>query len=103
MSLEEDNVNEYIILYEPNTGLLSDYKFITGTSGVDALNQYIPAHMIGVVKRSLQHQIDAGNISYILQKVKTIDGQRYIAGSKCCYTYHHPTIVKETHESIRII
>lgn len=87
-------MKNYIILYEPNKGLLDDYTHIQGKSGVQALNDYLPIHMVGVVKRSRQREIGAGNIDYILQQYIIKDGVKTAVGHKTCYTYHRPVITK---------
>ena len=88
-------MNKYIVLYTPTTGLLDDYKIIEGKSGVDALNNSMPVHMIGKVKRVRGWE----EPEYCLQKLEYKDGSNgkdwYRVGSRYWYKYHHPKIYKE--------
>jgi hypothetical protein len=84
----------YVILYKTNGGLLDNYEYIEGKTGVDALTNYLPDHMVGVIKKSTQREINSGNISFILQKYVDIEGIKYARGHKTCYTYHKPYIEK---------
>ena len=73
-------------------GLLDDWKTIEGKTGVEAIENYLPDHMIGKVKRSRWREIQAGKVDFILHKYKEIEGVKISAGRKVCYTYHHPKI-----------
>ena len=85
-------MNKYIILYEPNKGLLSDYTIISGKTGVEALNKYLPDNYIGVVKRIRAWESE----DYIIQKLEYKQGSNgldwYRVGSRYGYKYHHPNI-----------
>lgn len=85
-------MNKYALLYEPTMGLLDDWKTITGKTGVQAITDYLPDHMFGVVKRSRWREIQEGRVDFILHKYKEVDGFKVSAGRKVCYTYHHPKI-----------
>lgn len=85
-------MNKYALLYEPKMGLLDDWNTIEGKTGVEALESYLPDHMIGKVKRARWREIQAGDVDFMLHKYKEVDGYRVSAGRKVWYKYHHPKI-----------
>lgn len=85
------NKQKYIILYRQGMGLLDEYEVIEGKTGIDALNKYLPEHMVGVVKRVRAWE----EPDFIIQKFYEKDGRRYSRFPKVGYTYKHPQITKK--------
>lgn len=83
--------NKYVLLHTPTMGLLSDYPLLEGKSGIEALNNYLPAHYIGTVKRIRYGETP----EYCLQKITIRDGHYFSNGHKVWYKYHQPVITKE--------
>lgn len=81
-------MNGYMVLHTPDMGLYDDYIEIEGRTGVEALDNYLPDHFIGRVKRIRAREVP----EYCLQKFVVIDGIKYSKGHKVWYKYHAPRI-----------
>lgn len=68
------------------------HPFITGISGVGAINESLPDHMIGIVKRVRQWE----RPDFILQQVIRHAGETVTSGPRCGYKYHKPIITRVT-------
>ena len=84
-------MNKYVLQHTPTMGVFSDTPIIEGKSGVEALNNWLPLHMIGVVKRVRGWE----EPEYCLQRIMEIDGEQYLS-RKVWYKYHHPKIERIT-------
>ena len=73
-----------------NSGSINT-SFIDGTNGNSALNNALPDHMIGKVKRVRAWE----EPDFILQRVIKRSGETLLAGPVCGYKYHHPTITRQ--------
>lgn len=66
--------------------------FISGKSGVDAIEQHLPDHMIGKVRRRREWE----QPDFILQRVIQRAGETFKSGPECGYKYHKPVITRIT-------
>lgn len=84
-------MNEYVVVHQLGLGI-PILGVIKGKSGADALNKCLPDHMVGIVKRSSQREINNNEVSFVLKKRDA--SKRW--GPRICYTYHKPVIIEES-------
>lgn len=82
-------MNTYLVAFDRE--LVIKATTIKGTSGTAALDEALPLHMVGKVKRV--RAWDAADFK--LQRIIKKPGQYQIAGPCVGYKYHHPRIIKQ--------
>lgn len=82
-------MNTYLVAFDRD--MLIKATTIRGKSGTAALDEALPVHMIGKVKR-VRAWDDA---DFKLQRIVKKAGQYQTAGPCVGYKYHHPRIIKQ--------